>query len=340
MKEKKILLISFDKEYIDRILSKLPFMLNDNSKLSIISTADSLVDFLKNDHLKVDVLIKDEAISDEILKVQPTEKLYYLVESTDSKNSISKYDAVDGIVNKLGKAYLKDTEKPVGKTKVIDICSVSGGCGKTKAAIGISAKLSKMGYSVLYIDAEEMQNFYEYLPKKWKATWADGSTAIAFMNGVEAGTMGEVIHKNIFDYVPAFRDPIYAYNVFLKSYYDMVRNVADKEIYDYIVVEHENGLTKELAKYLSDSKAMAVCVRDGSGEADRLERYMNNLMDFDGQCFVICDSVNAADTDIEKKMDEYNYPVCEIVAGDINGNTDAEKLLEGNEYIATVTAVK
>lgn len=339
MKEKRILLISFDKEYIDKIVSKLPFMLNDNSKLSIISTLDSFTEFMKNDHPEIEVLIKDEAINDNILTVQPAEKVYSLVESSDSKNSISKYDAVDGIANKLGKAYIKDSEKPIGKTKVIDVCSVSGGCAKTRAAIGISAKLSKMGYSVLYVDAEEMQNFYEYLPVKWKAEWADRSLAIAFMNGLENGTVETIIQKNRFDYVPAFRDPIYAYNIFLKSYYDMVRMVADKEIYDYIVVEHENGITKDLAQYLSNSKVIAICVRDGRGEADRLERYTNNLVDYNGRFVVICNSSKEADTDINKKMDEYKLPVCEIIDSG-SGNTDAEKLLEGSEYIATVTAVK
>lgn len=340
MKDKKILLVSFDKEYIDKILSKLPFMLNDNSKLSIISTVDSFAEFMKSDHPKIDVLIKDEAITDEILTVQPTEKVYSLVESTDGKNSISKYDAVNGIVNKLGTTYIKDAEEPIGKTKVIDICSVSGGCGKTKAAIGIAAKLSHMGYSVLYVDAEEMQNFYEYIPEKWKAEWADGSMAIAFMNGLENGSIETIVQKSLFDFVPAFRDPIYAYNIFLKSYYDMVRKIADKEIYDYIVVEHENGITKDLAQYLSNSEVTVICVRDGIGEADRLERYINNLVDYEGQFVVICNSSNAADGDIDNKMDEYKLPVCEIVDSDSIGDTDALKLLEGKEYIATVTAVK
>ena len=340
MKEKKILLVSFDKEYIDEILSRLPFMLNDNSRLSIISTVDSFAEFMKRGHSKVDVLIKDEAITDEILAVQPTEKIYSLVENTDSRSAISKYDAVNGIAKKLGKTYFKDDEKPFGKTKVIDVCSASGGSGKTKAAVGISAKLSKMGYSVLYIDAEEMQNFYEFFPQKWRAEWADGSMAIALMNGMETGAIEKVIQNNIFDYIPAFRDPLYAYNITLQSYYDMVRRLSEKEIYDYIVVEHETGLTKDLAQYLSDSKVIAICAKDGIGEPDRLKRYINNLLDYKGQCVVICNSIDAAGTDINQKTDEYAYPVCEIIDSNRDSNTDAEKLLEGNEYIAAVTAVR
>lgn len=341
MKEKKILLISFDKEYVDKILSELPFVLNDSSELIVISNEEYFSEYCRQGHPKVDVLIADEYISREALFSQQADTTYYLVENTEAKNTISKYDATDGIVNKLGEDYVTTVQEDVGKTRMIDVCAASGGCGKTKAAIGIAARLSQMGYDVLYVDAEETQNFYEFLPENLKEDWAEASLAIAFMNGGALDMLIKNIRKAAFDYVPAFKDPLYAYNISLQAYYDMVNEIAGREMYDYIVVEHTPGLTKELAKHLSDSKMMAMCTKDIAGEAERVKRFVGNLAGFGGQCVVICNcDETSVDADINIKSDEYDYPVCEMVAFDNNAAIDAAKLIEGKRYLATVIAVK
>ncbi|WP_026514222.1 hypothetical protein [Butyrivibrio sp. LB2008] len=341
MKEKKILLISFDKEYVDNILSELPFVLNDSSELIVISNEEYYVEYCKQSHPKVDVLIVDENISRESLFSQPADTTYYLVENTEEKNTISKYDAADGIVNKLGEDYAITMQDDAGKTKVIDVCAASGGCGKTKAAIGIAARLSQMGYDVLYVDAEEVQNFYEFFPDSLKSDWAESALAIAFMNGGAPDVLIKGIRKLALDYVPAFKEPLYAYNISLQAYYDMINEIAGREIYDYIVVEHVAGLTKELAKYLSDSKMIAMCTNDIAGEPKRVRKFIGNIAGFVGQCVVICNSDEAgADADINIKSDEYRYPVCEMVAFDRKTVLDAAKLIDGNRYLATVIAVK
>ena len=341
MKEKKILLISFDKEYVDNILSELPFVLNDSSELIVISNEEYFSEYCKQGHTKVDVLIADENISRDALFSQPANITYYLVENTEAKNTISKYDATDGIVNKLGEEYVTTVQEDAGKTKVIDVCAASGGCGKTKAAIGIAARLSQMGYDVLYVDAEEVQNFYEFLPENLKSDWAEAAMAIAFMNGGAIDMLIKNIRKTTFDYIPAFKDPLYAYNISLQAYYDMVNEIADREMYDYIVVEHAAGLSKELAKHLSDSKMLAMCTKDIAGEPKRVRRFVGNLAGFGGQCVVICNcDVDGVDVDINIKSDEYEYPVCEMVAFDSNATVDAAKLIEGKRYLATVIAVK
>ena len=341
MKEKKILLISFDKEYVDNILSELPFVLNDSSELIVISNEEYYVEYCKQSHPKVDVLIVDENISRESLFSQPADTTYYLVENTEEKNTISKYDAADGIVNKLGEDYAITMQDDAGKTKVIDVCAASGGCGKTKAAIGIAARLSQMGYDVLYVDAEEVQNFYEFFPDSLKSDWAESALAIAFMNGGAPDVLIKGIRKLALDYVPAFKEPLYAYNISLQAYYDMINEIAGREIYDYIVVEHVAGLTKELAKYLSDSKMIAMCTNDIAGEPKRVRKFIGNIAGFVGQCVVICNSDEAgADADINIKSDEYRYPVCEMVTFDRETVLDAAKLIDGNRYLATVIAVK
>ena len=341
MKEKKILLISFDKEYVDNILSELPFVLNDSSELIVISNEEYYVEYCKQSHPKVDVLIVDENISRESLFSQPADTTYYLVENTEEKNTISKYDAADGIVNKLGEDYAITMQDDAGKTKVIDVCAASGGCGKTKAAIGIAARLSQMGYDVLYVDAEEVQNFYEFFPDSLKSDWAESALAIAFMNGGAPDVLIKGIRKLALDYVPAFKEPLYAYNISLQAYYDMINEIAGREIYDYIVVEHVAGLTKELAKYLSYSKMIAMCTNDIAGEPKRVRKFIGNIAGFVGQCVVICNSDEAgADADINIKSDEYRYPVCEMVTFDRKTVLDAAKLIDGNRYLATVIAVK
>ena len=159
MKEKKILLISLDREYTEKVEGKISFLLNEYSKLEIIDSREYLTEYLQSDHPKIDVLIADESVYVDAIKVQPADKSYRLVEGDREADSVSKYEADEGIVNVIGKEFLKTGERVEETTHVINVVSVDGGSGKTKAALGITAQLAAQGYRVLYMDAENVQNF-------------------------------------------------------------------------------------------------------------------------------------------------------------------------------------
>lgn len=340
MKEKKILLISLDREYTEKVEGKISFLLNEYSKLEIIDSREYLTEYLQSDHPKIDVLIADESVYVDVIRVQPADKSYRLVEGNREADSVSKYEADEGIVNVIGKEFLKTGERVEETTHVINVVSVDGGSGKTKAALGITAQLAAQGYRVLYMDAENVQNFGEFLNGTEESKWAKDTMSLAFMNAqAEANALNEYIQRGIYDYIPAFKSPLFAYNISLQSYYDMAEKLAAGRQYEYIVIEHSMALTRELAMFLGKSTAMIMCTNQGVGAAGRIERFMNNLIDFKGQCMLLCCQNEDTQDNFHQDPIVYKYPVCETVPRQQTATTLDEMLAKGL-YRAAAAAVR
>ncbi|MCR5155765.1 MAG: AAA family ATPase [Butyrivibrio sp.] len=340
MKEKKILLISLDREYTEKVEGKIAFLLNEYSRLEIIDSREYLTEYLKTDHPKIDVLIADESIYADALRVQPSDKSYRLVEGSKEADSVSKYEADEGILSAIGKDFLKNTEHVDETTHVINVVSADGGSGKTRAAIGIAAQLAALGGRVLYIDAEEVQNFGEFLQTQGDNKWAKDTMSLAFMNPqADANALNEHIQRGAFDYVPAFKSPLFAYNIGLQSYYNMAEELAAGRQYEYIVIEHGNALTKDLAMFLGKSTTIVMCTDQGIGAAERIERFMDNLIDFKGQCMLLCSQYDEGESDFGQNPIVYRYPVCETVRRQRERTTPEEMLAKGL-YRAAAAAVR
>ena len=329
MTEKIILLISLDKEYVDRIESKLPFMLGEGTRLHIIDNEDYLSEYMNEDHAKIDVLITDENLYQSVRVCQPSDKAFVLSETIGNTDMISKYDAETGIVQKIGSEYLKSGDIPKQKTHVIDVISVSGGCGKTKTALGIAGQFFNMGYKVLYVDAEETQNYNEFIPQSWNVDFANDSLSVAMITR-NIGAVLSNIQRARFDVLPAFKNPIYVYNLDLTIYYDIIQQIAEREIYDYIIVEHSSVITKSLIVHLSDSKEIVICMNGQKGSARRIDALVDNLVKFEGECVVVSSG---------EYGEPCRFPVCETVSYD-NDDVDFTVLTSQGKYWDCAMAVR
>ena len=330
MTEKVILLISLDKEYVDRIESKLPFMLGEGTRLHIIETEDYLSQFMNEDHSRIDVLITDEDIHQSIRACQPSDKAFILSENVGGANMINKYDAELGIVQKIGPDYLKNTDAPKQKTTVIDVISVNGGCGKTKTALGIAGQFFNMGYKVLYLDAEEIQNYNEFVPQSWNIDFADDSLSVAMLTGDIQTVLGS-LRRARFDVLPAFKNPLYMYNIELTTYYGIIKQIAEREIYDYIIVEHSSEITRGLAMHLSASRELVVCMNGKKGSARRIEKLIDNLAKFEGECVIVSNGESKEVT---------RFPVCETISYDDDDDVDFTDLICQGKYWDCAMAVR
>ena len=58
--------------------------------------------------------------------------------------------------------------------------------------------------------------------------------SLAFMNAqADANALNEYIQRGMYDYIPAFKSPLFAYNISLQSYYDMAEKLAAGRQYEY-----------------------------------------------------------------------------------------------------------
>lgn len=332
MNKKVILLASLDREYVDRVEASIVFALNEYTSLFIIDSPEYLKQYVETMHAEVEVLIADEAVFQDLHRVQPAGKSYKLTEGKTQDNLISKYDGESGILSCIGSEYLTSAIAEDEKTRIIDVVAVSGGSGKTMTALGIASQLSDMGKSVLYIDAQVLQNFYEYMPKSDGLKWGDENMALAFLRspGEVKGAILGSITKGVFDYIPPFKEPLFVYNISLASYYNVAEFIAKQQIYDYIVVEHSLEMSKELVVHLSKSKCIIVCTDTSAQAPERINRFMKSIVDFKGQCLLVSDKRREhIDSRLFADPIIYKYPVCDSIQEARAHITTADFVAEG-----------
>ena len=160
MAHKTVLLISTDEEYNRNIEEQLASELGEHVQLEMITDRAYLEEYLKSPH-KVDTLLTEEKLMPEITAAIAARAAFLLTEETGTGNQeISKYGGAQALIRALDPALLRNNGASGSReTRVIDVCSVSGGSGKTLAALYTARRLAEMGRKVLYVNAQSFQDF-------------------------------------------------------------------------------------------------------------------------------------------------------------------------------------
>lgn len=293
MKHKTVLLVSSDQEYNMNIEEQLAASLGDNVQLELITDSAYLSEYLQKPH-KVDVLIEEEHFVAETAGAVMAGMTFQLTEETGTEgNHISKYGGTQAIVRMMDQSFLKEDGTSYSReTKLIDICSVSGGSGKTVTALGVAKRLGEMGRKVLYICSCSFQDFYSLLPCE------AGEEQHPYMSQVLLRAMtdrpqaaadaalAEIVH-GVFDYVPQVEKLPSAYQIKDVSYYAIADEIRNRQIYDYILMEYDNRLTGELMARLMQGERLLITSLQSRGAVQRLERFAS-LIGTNAQGIVVC----------------------------------------------------
>lgn len=289
---KTILIISSDDEYNISIEYKLSSALKEDVRFDLISDSDYLKEYLKSPH-NINILIVDPSFMNHINGTIRSEKAYILTESATTKaGEISKYGGADSIIRELDDSFLrKSFDDKSRDTKIIGICSPSGGCGKTVSAIGMCLRLSEMGKKVLYINAEAFQTFESVIDKSGAfhnggPTLPDGGRtfmtdevkrAIAAGSPNASNVILANVRKGKFDYIPQSMDVLSTYQVTEDKIFHVVKSLQSGKIYDHIVVEFESGLSASRLTLLSECERLVIVTGQGREDDERRERFIKLL---------------------------------------------------------------
>ncbi len=294
---KTILIISSDDEYNISIEQKLASSLNEDVRFDLISDPEYLITYLKSPH-NINILIIDSSLKGYISGIIKSEKAYILTESATTNNGeISKYGGADSIIRELDESLLKKNLDDITRreTKLIGVCSVVGGSGKTVSSIGLCLRLSEMGKKVLYISTESFQTFESVIDKS--GAFKDGANvymtddvkrliASGSKNACDVILAG--IRKGKFDYIPQSADILSSYQITEDKLFHIAKQMKDRKEYDYIVMEYESGLTASRLSLLSESDRIVIVTKQDAESADRLKRLSGMLTGDCQQAYIIC----------------------------------------------------
>lgn len=344
---KKLLLVSLDKEYVINILGTLTEEISEDYDIEVITDSEYLESYVQTPH-KVDTLLIDESL----LGVYPGNNQavahQYLITETDKigANVISKYSGVPGIMKILGSDYLRSSKRAdAGKTRIHDIVSVEDPKIKTIAAITIAKHLSAYGRKVLYISADNLQDFNVYMKDKDSFAGEEEALSIkAVIKGI-TGKLDGLVRNEDFDYIPAFEHLLSSYGMAPGSMLYITEEIQKFDIYDDIIVDHSFGFSVDTVTRLENSKSVVI-ISDQTEDAKRkLEKLLDNTKEVKENSLLVCYPHEDGDSDISSAEKTFcGLNICEslkrIDSNAVDNNSNIiEKLVEMKAFRDTAEAL-
>ncbi|SFU76762.1 AAA family ATPase [Butyrivibrio sp. INlla21] len=334
MAKKVIQIVCMDIEYINRIAGRLAAAVNDDVFLEFITDEKYYQESITKPR-RIDTLIIDEQMQDKYPSERIADKCFIISDESNKGNAIRKYEGTTAIINVLGDEVLKrNDDSKKRQCKIVGVVSPFGGCGKTIAALGIALKLSQLHRKVLYIDAENTQNFYERLGGLFEsAEYADKKLAEALVNLTTStyDYVNEQIVHGEFDYLPAFEKSLFYYHVEPEELCKLATVIASRGGYDYIVLEHEPVINSSIVQSISTEQRVVIVTQDAPNDT-RITQFLSVLDGLDTEKIIVHHN------DSDEKVNEYeDVAVSETVKYD--RTYDLKKLRKLGHYRKTAEAV-
>ena len=215
---------------------------------------------------RVDILIVSEDLYSQAMQRHNIMNEQYEEEQTAdlNVNHIFKYTSIKEIFNEIiGKSadILNISKDGKQETQVILFYSASGGAGKTTAAMGVSASLTKNYKRVLYINASRLQVFQHMLENHSSITSADVYAKLATPTENVYSEIKYVIRKELFSYLPPFKAALMSLGLNFSVYEKIIVSAKKNGDYDFIVVDTDAAFDEEKAALLNMADKVVVVIK-------------------------------------------------------------------------------
>ncbi len=314
MKQNVVLIVCLDKEYTSSVEYDLASVLRGEYTLETIDDKNYLEEYIKSSH-RIDTLIIDEELVGDFCQKQIPAHVYQLSEGDESAGKINKYTGAQGIVQALGADYLlKETEDQGRSTHLINVISVSGGAGKTAAALGTAYWLSRKGYKTLYVDAEEFQTFDQILRCDPGDDETDRNIAAAIKDNSEDNIL-TLVKNDLVSYMKPFHGILASYGLSAKDYCEIADKLRDTNDFDYVILEHRSGIIdSDTMRQILEGDRLIIVSEQTEHAAARITRLLENIGEYRGQSIIVCGRYKKYRPDkLSELISEDDYPIAEYI---------------------------
>lgn len=270
MAKPRIIIADSDINYI--IPLQLKFVEDFFEKVDIEIITDPIYfDTVFSTPQRADILIVSEELYSQAMQRHNISHIFVMNEQYEEDqtadlnvNHIFKYTSIKEIFNEItGKSadVLKIQKGGKHETQVVLFYSASGGTGKTTAAIGISASLTKNYKRVLYINAARLQVFHHMLENHSSITAADVYAKLATAGETIYSEIKHVIRKELFSYLPPFKAALMSLGLSYSVYEKIIASAKKSGEYDFIVVDADVTFDEDKAALLNNADKVVVITK-------------------------------------------------------------------------------
>lgn len=248
MAKPRIIIADTDISYI--IPLQLKFVEDFFEKVDLeIVTDNEYFETLFSTPQRADILIVSEELYSQAMQRHNISHIFVMNEQYEEEqtadlnvNHIFKYTSIKEIFNEItGKSadVLKIEKNGKQETQVVLFYSASGGTGKTTAAMGVSASLTKNYKRVLYINAARLQVFQHMLENHSAITAADVYAKLAAATDNVYSDIKHVIRKELFSYLPPFKAALMSLGLNYSIFEKIIISAKKSGDYDFIIVDSD-----------------------------------------------------------------------------------------------------
>jgi cellulose biosynthesis protein BcsQ len=325
-----------DRDYMLPLEIKLVETYTDRIVLEIIDDAQYLSHLL-SETPKIDVLIISDKLYDAstissdigVVFKLTEDKTSIMAEGTTVK-SLYKYSNIQklfGEIEYAARQFIKTDGGHAEKTKTVLVYSALGGIGKTTMALGLCANLVNNHKKVLYVDAENLQDFAFFLSNA-ECLPARASAVMSAEQDLYNG-LRPYIRSDGFDYLPPLRMSASAMDISLDVFRKFIIECKKHVAYDYIMIDTDSVFNAEKDELLQMVDRVVLLVGEGDYSRYKTELLVNNFASIDTKKYlVVC---NKASPNCSERMEAYKGKTIDALVQEIQGNASLEVLKENRE---------
>lgn len=270
MEKPRIIIADTDISYIIPLQLKFVEDFFEKVELEII-TEEDYFETLFSTPQRADILIVSEELYSQAMQRHNISHIFVMNEQYEEEqtadlnvNHIFKYTSIKEIFNEItGKSadVLKIEKNGKQETQVVLFYSASGGTGKTTAAMGVSASLTKNYKRVLYINASRLQVFQHMLENHSAITAADVYAKLAAATDNIYLDIKHVIRKELFSYIPPFKAALMSLGLNYSIFEKIIISAKKSGEYDFIIVDADVSFDEDKATLLNISDKVVVVTK-------------------------------------------------------------------------------
>ena len=268
----RIMIAGTDINYVIPLQLKFAENFYEKVDLEIINSADYFEELFSAPQ-QADILIICEELYSPALQRHNISHIFVMNEQYEEDqtadltiNHIFKYTSIKEIFNEIiGKSadVLNLQRSDEQETQVILFYSAGGGAGKTTAAIGVSASLTKNYKRVLYINAARLQVFQHMLENHSAITSADVYAKLSSGSEDVYGDIKHVIRRELFSYLPPFKAALMSLGLSYSVYEKIIRSAKKSGDYDFIIVDADVTFDEEKASLINLADKVIIVTNQG-----------------------------------------------------------------------------
>lgn len=270
MARPKVIIADEDANYIVPLQFKFVTDFFNKIDLEIITDRAYFDDYFSKPQ-NAEILIVSDELYDSFLQRHSIQNIFVMMEQFDeggtgelNVNQIFKYTSIKEIFNEItGKSadILKIEKNGKQETQVVLFYSACGGTGKTTAAMGVSASLTKNYKRVLYINASRLQVFQHMLENHSAITDTSVYTKLASATEGVYSDIKHVIRKELFSYLPPFKAALMSLGLSYSVFEKIIISAKKSGEYDFIIVDADVSFDDEKAALLNTADKVVIVTK-------------------------------------------------------------------------------